>query len=78
MPVVGERDDGGGLESRQQALELVQLRGRSVHHQVLPAAGSDHGAEHRVDRGEVVGSLPVGGRVCDEDGLGREDVADLP
>ena len=53
------------------------MRGRGVHHQVLAAARGDDGAEHRVDRGELGGALAVGGRVGDEDRLGREDVADL-
>ena len=78
MPVVGERDDRRRLEAGQQRLELGEVRRRRVHHQVLAAARGDDRADHRVDRGELVGALAVGRRVGDEDRLGREDVADRP
>ena len=52
--VVRERDDRRRFEGGQERLELAQAAGGRVHHQVLATARGDDGAEHRVDRGEVV------------------------
>ena len=53
-PGVGERDHGRRLQAWQQRLELTELGRGCVHHQVLAAAGRDHGAEHRHDAVELV------------------------
>ena len=77
MPGMRERDDRRRFEGGEEGLEFAELSGRRIHHQVLASARGDHGAEHRVDRGEVARPLAVGGRVGDEDRLRLEDVADL-
>ena len=67
----------GDSRAGRRASSSGRWTGRRVHHQVLAAARGDHGAEHRVDRRELVGALALRGRVGHEDGLAGEDVADL-
>jgi hypothetical protein len=77
-PFVGERDDAGRLEAREDRLDLLERRARRIHHQVLPTPSRRDRLEHRgqvSDGFRATAPGLVGGH---EDRLAREEHAQGP